>query len=121
MEANRFRSNRVIFDTNALIYAVKNRLDLSEFEIIVPKAVFEELKRLEEKLSGEERIAVKVALKLIEGVKVIESGEGDEGILGVAKKLGCGIITNDKELRRKAEKLGISVGYIKFGKVVFQI
>ncbi len=119
METDRFRSNLVIFDTNALIYAVKNRLDFSEFKLVVPKTVIEELLRLEEKLSGEEKTAVKVALKLIEKAEVVESGKGDEGILEVAKKLGCGIITNDRHLRRRAEKLGIAVGYIKLGKIVF--
>lgn len=119
MEADRLGCHCVIFDTNALIYAVKNRLDISNFKILIPKAVFDELKKLELKLSGEEKIAVRIALKLIEKAEIVESGEGDEGILEVARKFGCGIITNDKELRRKAEKLGLAVGYIKLGKIVF--
>ncbi|MCS7130014.1 MAG: PIN domain-containing protein [Archaeoglobaceae archaeon] len=119
MEANRLGSDRVIFDTNALIYAVKNKLDFSNLKIVVPKAVLDELKRLESKLSGEEKTAVRIALKLIENFEFVDSSEGDEGILETAKKLGCGIITNDKELRRKAEKLGLAVGYIKLGKIVF--
>ncbi|MDI9610696.1 MAG: PIN domain-containing protein [Archaeoglobales archaeon] len=119
METDRFRSNFVIFDTNALIYAVKNKLDLSNFKLVIPTAVFDELKRLEEKLSGEEKTAVRIALKLIEKAEIVKSARGDEGILEIAKKLGCGIITNDKELRRKAEKLGLAVGYIKLGKIVF--
>lgn len=119
METNRLRSDCVIFDTNALIYAVKNKLDFSNFKLVVPTTVLDELKKLEEKLSGEEKTAVRVALKLIEKADVVESSHGDEGILEVAKKLGCGIITNDKELRKKAEKLGLAVGYIKLGKIVF--
>ncbi len=119
MEADRFRNYCVIFDTNALIYAVKNRLDFSNFTLVIPRAVVNELKMLEEKLSGDEKTAVKVALKLIEKAKIVESKEGDEGILEVAKRLGCGIITNDKELRRKAEKLGLAVGYVKLGRIVF--
>ncbi|MEM0215643.1 MAG: PIN domain-containing protein [Archaeoglobaceae archaeon] len=119
MEADRIWSDRVIFDTNALIYAVQNKLDFSNFKLIVPTTVLNELKKLEKKLSGEERTAVRIALKLIEKAEIVESAQGDEGILEVAKKLGCGIITNDKELRRKAEKLGLAVGYIKLGKIVF--
>jgi len=109
----------VIFDTNALIYAVKNRLDFSNFRLVVPRAVVNELRVLEEKLTGNEKTAVKVVLKLIEKAEIVESQEGDEGILEVAKRLGCGIVTNDKELRRKAEKLGLAVGYVKLGRIVF--
>ncbi|MEM1578242.1 MAG: PIN domain-containing protein [Archaeoglobaceae archaeon] len=119
MEIDRFGNNFLIFDTNALIYAVKNRFDLSEFKIIVPKTVVEELRKLESELSGDEKTAVKVALRLIESAKVFESGKGDEGILEVAKRTGCRIITNDKELRKRAKKLGLAVGYIKLGKIVF--
>lgn len=119
MEADRFGDYCVIFDTNALIYAVKNKLDFSNFNLVIPKAVVDELLNLEEILPGEEKIAVRVALKLIEKAKVVESEKGDEGILEVAKRLGCGIITNDRELRRKAEKLGVAVGYIKRGKIFF--
>ncbi|TDA29992.1 MAG: ribonuclease VapC [Archaeoglobi archaeon] len=119
MEADRFRNSCVIFDTNALIYAVKNRLDFSNFRLVVPRAVVNELRVLEEKLTGNEKTAVKVVLKLIEKAEIVESQEGDEGILEVAKRLGCGIVTNDKELRRKAEKLGLAVGYVKLGRIVF--
>lgn len=118
MEANRIGYNRIIFDTNALLYAVKNKLDLSEFKILIPKAVINELKMLEEKLSGNEKIAAKIALKVVEKAEVIDSREGDEGIIEVARKFDCILVTNDKELRKKAEKFGIRTGYIKFGKVI---
>lgn len=118
MEANRIGYNRIIFDTNALLYAVKNKLDLSEFKILIPKAVINELKMLEEKLSGNEKIAAKIALKVVEKAEVIDSREGDEGIIEVARKFDCILVTNDRELRKKAEKFGIRTGYIKFGKVI---
>lgn len=118
METNRFGSNCVIFDTNALIYAVKNKIDLSEFKIVLPEAVVEELKSLERTLSGEDKIAVKVALKIAEKAEIVESKSGDDGILEVAKKLRVAFVTNDKELRKKAEKLGITVAYVKLGKIV---
>ncbi|MCS7119450.1 MAG: PIN domain-containing protein [Archaeoglobaceae archaeon] len=119
MEIDRFRCNRVIFDTNALIYAAKKRIDLSEFKILLPSTVLNELKRLEEKLSGIDRIAVRIALKIVEKAELVESEEGDKGILETAKKFRCSLITNDRNLRKKAEKLGIPVGYLKLRKVVF--
>ncbi|MEM0350577.1 MAG: hypothetical protein QXR27_04345 [Archaeoglobaceae archaeon] len=97
---------------------MKNKLDLSEFKILIPKAVINELKMLEEKLSGNEKIAAKIALKVVEKAEVIDSREGDEGIIEVARKFDCILVTNDRELRKKAEKFGIRTGYIKFGKVI---
>lgn len=118
MEADRLRGNSLVFDTNALIYAVKNRIDLSEFRIVLPKAVVEELRTLEKKLGGEDRVAVRVALKIAEKAEIVESQSGDAGILEVALKMRIPIVTNDKELRKKAEKLGIRVAYVKLGRVV---
>lgn len=121
MEVNRLGSNCVVFDTNALIYAVKNKIDLSDFKIVLPKAVFEELKDLERRLSGEDKIAVRVALKIAEKAEIVESEKGDAGILEVAKKMLSILVTNDKELRKKAEKLGIPTAYVKLGKIVVNL
>ncbi|MFN3383942.1 MAG: PIN domain-containing protein [Archaeoglobaceae archaeon] len=121
MEVNRLGGNCVVFDTNALIYAVKNKVDLNEFKILLPKAVLEELRDLEKKLSGEDKIAVKIALKIVEKAEIVESGSGDMGILETAKNTRSIIVTNDKELRKKAEKLGIPTGYVKLGKIVFNL
>ncbi|MEM0203423.1 MAG: PIN domain-containing protein [Archaeoglobaceae archaeon] len=121
MEVNRFGSNCVVFDTNALIYAVKNKVDLSEFKIVLPKAVLEELKSLEKRLSGEDKIAVRVALKIAEKAEIVDSESGDAGILEVAKRMCSPIVTNDKELRKKAEKLGIPTAYVKLGKIVVNL
>lgn len=121
MEADRFRKNCIIFDTNALIYAVKNKVDLSEFKILLPTAVVEELKSLEEKLRGEEKTATKIALKIAEKAELIESKSGDKGILEVAQKIHSIIVTNDRELREKAKKLGIPTGYVKLGRIVINI
>ncbi|MCX8172427.1 MAG: PIN domain-containing protein [Archaeoglobaceae archaeon] len=120
MEANRFRNSGLIFDTNALIYAIKNKVDLSNFKLVIPKTVLDELRDLEKSLSGEERGIIRIALKLVEKAEIFDSKKGDEGVLELAKKLGLGIITNDKELRKRAVKLGLAVGYVKFGKIVFQ-
>uniref|UniRef100_A0A7J2TLP8 Ribonuclease VapC n=1 Tax=Archaeoglobus fulgidus TaxID=2234 RepID=A0A7J2TLP8_ARCFL len=119
METDRIRRNRLIFDTNALIYAVKNKIDLSHFDILLPRAVINELLELEKKLSGNDRIAVKIALKVAENAEIVESKKGDEGIIEIAKNLGLCLITNDKELRKRAQKLGIQTGYVKLGKIVF--
>jgi rRNA-processing protein FCF1 len=119
METDRFRYNRLIFDTNALIYAVKNKIDLTQFEILVPSTVLRELEELEKKLSGEDKIAARIALKIAKESQTVESGEGDQGIIEVAKKFGLCLVTNDKELRRKAEKLGIPTGCVKLGKILF--
>jgi Uncharacterized proteins of PilT N-term./Vapc superfamily len=105
-----------VIDTNAIIYAIKQKISLEKFlfeEIVVPSSVVEEL----EKLSINDKNA-KIALRLIQKYKVIEtSKKGDEGIIDVALRNNGKVITNDADLIKRLKLLGISAVSVSLGMV----
>ncbi|MFP3299738.1 MAG: PIN domain-containing protein [Thermoplasmatales archaeon] len=105
-----------VIDTNAIIYAIKQKISLEKFlfeEIVVPSSVVEEL----EKLSINDKNA-KIALRLIQKYKVIETSEkGDEGIIDVALRNNGKVITNDADLIKRLKLLGISAVSVSLGMV----
>lgn len=130
METDRGRNNKVrcvVIDTNILMYIYLNKADvigqLREFgfnKFLVTASIKRELEKLESSLRGKERVAAKFALKLLDNFKIVETeSEGDFSLLEAAQKYGCVLITNDKELKRKAKQLGIPIGYLKEDKRVF--
>lgn len=130
MEADRSGNDKVkcaVMDTNVLMYVYLNKVDvisqlrdLGYKRFIVPKVVKEELEKLEKNLNGRERLAAKFALNLIEKFEIVETeGKGDEALIEAAKNYGCVLITNDKNLKRRAKKLGLILGYLKENRRVF--
>jgi len=105
-----------VIDTNAIIYAIKQKVSLEKFlfeEIVVPSSVVEEL----EKLSIND-INAKIALRLIQKYKVIEtSKKGDEGIIDVALRNNGKVVTNDADLIKRLKLLGISAVSVSLGMV----
>jgi len=105
-----------VIDTNAIIYAIKQKISLEKFlfeEIVVPSSVVEEL----EKLSINDKNA-KIALRLIQKYKVIETSEkGDEGVIDVALRNNGKVITNDADLIKRLKLLGISAVSVSLGMV----
>ena len=110
--SNKRMSSGVIFvDTNSLIYAIRNRVDiraqLLEFpeirKILIPKCVLDELVGLSTRLpeaSG--------ALKMASKFEIVESeGSGDDCILNIALAYEAAILTNDRELTERARSNGI--------------
>ena len=115
---------KAIIDTNVLIYIFTQRVDvftqlreLGFKKFLFPEQIISELKSLERSLDGKERIAARFALQLIERCKdcIVKrvDAKGDEAIIKLAKEEDAVIISNDKELRRKAKKQGILTGYLR--------
>jgi len=126
MEADRFRNNKLrcaVIDTNVLMYIFLNKVDVISWlrgygfsKFIVTESVMDELMKLERSLKGKERIAARFAKNIIEriGFEVVETEtSGDTSLIEAAEKFGCVLITNDKELRKKARARKIQVGYLK--------
>ncbi len=128
MEADRSRKDKVksaVLDTNVLIYIFTQKVDLLDQlrelgfkKFLVPDRVFEELKNLSISLTGKEKRAAKLAIKLVESCgdcEIVESNTvgTDDALLQVAKKFGATLITNDKNLRRRANEEGIETGYLR--------
>lgn len=105
-----------IVDTNALIYAVKQHIDLNKFldgEILIPSSVLLEL----EKLSNENTYA-KLAMVLASRMKVIYTDKkGDDGIIDSALKVHGIVVTNDAELKKRLAASGVRTFSITEGRV----
>ncbi|HDN95803.1 MAG: twitching motility protein PilT [Thermoplasmata archaeon] len=115
----------VVLDTNALMMPYQfginiekelNRL-LGICRIIVPRTVVEEMEKLAEE-GGEVGRAAKLGLSIIRkrGFRLVETeSKGDEGVLETAIKMDAAIVTNDKELKKKAKELRLPIIYLREG------
>ena len=125
---------KIIVDTNALLYAAKNRIDVFEIlkkehgstSVILLESVEMELKKLvtTAKKSSDKQ-AANLAIKLIQKHipfptiaprKAIENV--DSTILELAKDNNWAILTNDLELRKKAKKQGTQTFVIRQKKLI---
>ncbi len=106
----------IILDTNALIYLIKDRIDLRKFtpeEIGVPTSAIKEL----EKLSAKDGNA-KLALKLVDRFRVLEvQSLGDDGVIEAATKYRGSVITNDRILKERLKERNIRVTSVTIGMV----
>lgn len=107
----------VVLDTNALLmpFELKMNLDVAvlnlmgDARMVVPGPLIGELKHLDNKYA-------KVALELARKYEIIQSDKGgDDAVLDVALRTNGFVLTNDKELRRRARKLQIPVIYLRSG------
>lgn len=100
----------VLLDTNFIVSCAKRRIDfLSEleglgFKVIVPREVLQELKDIRLDVNREDRTAIDVSLKLLEGYKNLKkvgfgSGKVDEEIIKYGKK-GIYIASLDGYIKR---------------------
>lgn len=115
----------VVLDTNALMmpyqFGINIEKELSRLlgicRIIVPRTVVEEMEKLAEQ-EGEIGRAAKLGLSIIKkrGFRLVETeSKGDEGVLETAIKMDAAIVTNDKELKKKAKKLRLPIIYLREG------
>jgi rRNA-processing protein FCF1 len=114
---------KIILDTNFLIYSAKNKLDYVEeiadlinegYGLVVPRQVINELEKLRDdklkKVSGKDKAAADLALKLLEhnGVKIINlSGKNvDEAIIALSETDPKNIVcTLDRGMRLKLPRV----------------
>ncbi|MCL4447348.1 MAG: hypothetical protein M0Z77_10980 [Thermoplasmatales archaeon] len=98
----------IILDTNALIYSIKERINLEKFikeEIGIPTSAIREL----EDLSTRD-VNAKLALKLIGRYKILNVvASGDRGIIEAATKYGGNVLTNDRVLQKSLKERNIRV------------
>jgi uncharacterized protein len=112
---------KVIVDTNGLMAQAQFGVDvldelgrLGYDECIVPSAVADELRMLQRKVRGSDRIALAVASALAKRCKGVEApGNADDVIVELAKKLDADVFTNDGELRKRLRAQGIRTVYMR--------
>jgi rRNA-processing protein FCF1 len=112
----------VVLDANALMmpfqFGINIDLELGRLvpgcEIVVPSSVIAELRAVLEKTNDP---TARGALSLAPKYRIFKTGgagsktgvSGDEAILGVARGLKAVIVTNDRELRARAQAAGLKV------------
>ena len=108
---------KIILDTNFLIYCAKEKLDYVEeigeivnegYELVVPKQVVNELKKLMadgyKRLSVKDKLACDLAIQLLDvnGIKIVEATGRtvDDAIVNLSKENRKNIVcTLDREMR----------------------
>jgi len=116
-------SKIVVFDSSAVLMLFEYSINLEQeltrliglYKIVVPSAIVKELTVLSENGSGKKKQLAKPALKLIEQYEIIddESLSADDAVLNIAKKLDGIILSNDKELKKRAKKEKIKTIFLR--------
>ncbi|MEA2055048.1 MAG: twitching motility protein PilT [Candidatus Thermoplasmatota archaeon] len=111
----------VILDTNALMIPYQSGINIEReiirllgiCRIIVPSSVVEEMERLANE-DGKTGRAAKLGLNIIKkrGFRLMETkSKGDDGVIETALKMDGAIVTNDKELRKRAKEMNLPIIY----------
>ncbi|WP_292490428.1 PIN domain-containing protein [Methanoculleus sp. 10] len=111
---------RVLLDTNALLMPAQFGVDLydellalfGDFEPITLEEVVGELSGLA-RGRGRDAAAARVGLALVRRSTVVPSGSTAEGVdnrvIEYARREGCTVVTNDRELRNALLREGVDV------------
>ncbi len=119
---------KVIIDSNILMQSIKYGINIKQAvedalimrcEIYVPEIVVKELKRKARHCKFLEKKLAEKALQVIQEQKINilkheipEHVKTDDIILSLTSRERGILITNDRELRRKARRLNIPVGFL---------
>ncbi|BAI60423.1 conserved hypothetical protein [Methanocella paludicola SANAE] len=112
---------KVIVDTNGFMVQAQFGVDIMDElgrlgydECIVPSAVLDELKMLEKKVRGKDKLAVAVATALARRCQGVDArGNADDVIVSLAKQLDADVFTNDAELRKRLRSQGTKTVYMR--------
>jgi rRNA-processing protein FCF1 len=89
---------------------------LPQHQYTVPSFIIEELQKIKDRSNGRNKVAASFALKIashkplkIKNISLKEDEQVDDALIRISTVL-C---TNDRDLRRKARKTGITVIYLR--------
>jgi rRNA-processing protein FCF1 len=108
----------VILDTNAILGQFSSSVDilgeldrlLGAYEIVIPSSIHRELDCVSDRYA-------KAARKFAQRFRTIPTElSGDESILKLAEDLKALVVTNDKELRKRLRKRGLTSIFMRQGK-----
>ena len=113
----------VVLDTNALMLPYQCGINLEKelnrllgiCRIIVPRTVVEEMEHLAQK-EGSVGRAAKLGLSIVQkrGFRLVETeNSGDDGVLETALRMDAAVLTNDKELKKRAKELNLPIIYLR--------
>ena len=109
----------VLIDTSSLLFGIEKGMDLFEIirfdmpgtQVVVPRPVLRELEGMQTE-RGKRGMHARIALELIEknSKTVAESNENaDDAILAISSEMGCAVVTNDSELRKRLRAKNVRV------------
>ena len=89
----------------------------SYYDLVVPSVVIDELVSLKKKVKGKDKIACSIALQMAQGDDFIieqidKTDHVDNLLLNLCTDVDV-LCTNDKNLRKRAKKRGITVVYLR--------
>ena len=126
MASDRLRGNRdgkiIILDSSAVMMLFEFSIDLEDeltrligkHRILLPSPIIEELRFLSENGKGKKRQNAKAALDLIKRYETVEEqGAGDDSVLFLAQRLKGIVLTNDRELRKRAKQASLKTIYLR--------
>ena len=121
---------KILVDTNAWIYAVKNKVDIQQAikktfgiaGIYVPNVVLDELEELSKKAKkGSDKHSARLALQIIKHKRLPQpklTGFADTAIADWAVKNNGSVLTNDIELKIKLKKLKVKAYCLRQKKMI---
>jgi rRNA-processing protein FCF1 len=87
---------------------------LGKFRVLVPQPIHDELIFLSKHGKGKKRYNAKPALELIKKYELSEAeGNGDDSVLNLARKFDGIVVTNDKDLRKRAKDIHLHTIYLR--------
>lgn len=113
----------VLLDTSFLLAILELHINLDseldrildeKYEIMIPEAVLDELKKIAEKNDKRGRMA-NLALRIASAYRIIrEKGEADDVLINLAlSKRKVIVATSDRNLRKRLRRLGIPTIYVR--------
>jgi len=115
-------SKKVILDTSGIMMVFEFKIDLENqlrrvlgnFEIVIPSSVINELNSISKKGKEKKKTYAKLGLSYINNYRTkMTEGKADDDVLLLAEKYKGIIVTNDKEIRKKAKKKLIKTIYLR--------
>jgi len=126
MASDRLRRDRdekiVILDSSSILMLFEYSIDLDDeltrllgkFRVLIPRPILNELIFLSKQGKGKKKLIAKPALELIKKYKISEAeGVGDDSVLFLARKHNGVVVTNDRDLRKRAKEIHLKTIYLR--------
>ena len=116
------KGRTVVLDSSSILMLFEFSINLEDeltrllgkFCVLIPRPIFDELIFLSKHGKGKKKYNSKPALKLIEKYEILEAeGNGDDSVLFLAKRHNGIVVTNDRDLRKRAKDIHLQTIYLR--------
>ena len=126
MASDRLRRDRaetiVVLDSSSILMVFEFSIDLEDelkrllgrYKILVPKPIYDELVFLSINGKGKKKLIAKPALELIKNYEISNAmGLADDSVIYLANKNKGVVLTNDRDIRKKAKEKHLQTIYLR--------